>query len=264
MSAVLVTGAAGFIGSHFVDYFLQVDSKYEVISLDLLTYAGRKKNLELAMHSPRHTFVQGDIRDPELIARLIRERKVEKIVHFAAESHVDNSIADPGVFLDTNVLGTHNLLRCAYAAWMDGPGQLRPEFASARFVHISTDEVYGSLGPTGHFTETTPYAPNSPYSASKASSDHLVRSYNRTYGLNTITTNCSNNFGPRQHSEKLIPTVIRTALSGQSIPVYGKGQNVRDWLYVKDHVAAVHRAMESGKSGEVYNVGGGTELANLD
>ena len=258
---ILVTGGAGFIGSNFVlDWLAQRDEP--VVNLDLLTYAGNLANLARLEGDPRHHFVKGDIADAELVKSLFREHRPRAVVHFAAESHVDRSIHGPGVFIQTNVVGTFSLLEAARAHWgaLEGPGK-----AAFRFVHVSTDEVYGSLGADDPgFSETTPYAPNSPYSASKAASDHLVRAYFHTYGLPTVTTNCSNNYGPYQIPEKLIPLVIANALEGKPLPVYGKGNQVRDWLYVGDHCAAIRRVLEAGRPGEVYNIGGSSEKRNIE
>ncbi len=259
---VLITGGAGFIGSNYVHYILE-DTNDEIFVLDKLTYAGDVRNLkEISGHS-NYTFIKGDICDEELVRNLFQEHKFNKVVHFAAESHVDNSITGPGAFIQTNIVGTFNLLHAAYQLWMQGPNMLKSEFSDARFLHISTDEVYGTLGETGLFVEITPYAPNSPYSASKASSDFIVRSYFHTYGMPVVTTNCSNNYGPNQHKEKLIPTIIRKAISGEPIPIYGDGKNIRDWLYVKDHCTGIKLALETGKLGETYNIGGRNERENL-
>jgi len=261
---ILVTGGAGFIGSNFIPYFLEKNSDHNVINLDALTYAGKLENLKEVEAHKRYRFIKGDIRDRKLLEQIFQEHKIMGVIHFAAESHVDNSINDPGVFIETNVNGTFNLLDVAYKSWMEAPHKYREEYKDCRFHHISTDEVYGSLGETGYFTEETPYAPNSPYSASKAASDMVVRSYHHTYGMNTVITNCSNNFGPKQHPEKLIPTVIRKALSGEEIPIYGNGKNVRDWLYVLDHVKAISKVFIEGTAGEVYNIGGDTEMQNIE
>ena len=258
---ILVTGGAGFIGSNFV---LQWCSSGEepVLNLDALTYAGNLANLQPLADSPLHGFQHGDIRDGALLERLFAEHRPRAVVHFAAESHVDRSIHGPETFVETNVIGTFRLLEAACAHWL---GLKEPEKAAFRFLHVSTDEVYGTLGPNDPaFTETTPYAPNSPYSASKAASDHLVRSYHHTYGLPVLTTNCSNNYGPYQFPEKLIPLLIVNALAGEALPVYGDGQQVRDWLYVEDHCSAVRRVLEAGESGEVYNIGGWNEKPNLE
>lgn len=257
---VLITGGAGFIGSNYVEYVLK-NSEDEIFVLDKLTYAGNLKNLEAVSH--KITFIKGDICDTEFIQNLFEKHKFQKVVHFAAESHVDNSISGPSEFIQTNIVGTFNLLQSAYKTWMNCPNDLKEEFKNARFLHISTDEVYGTLGETGLFTEETSYAPNSPYSASKASSDFIVRSYFHTYGLPVVTTNCSNNYGPNQHKEKLIPTIIRKAISGEPIPIYGDGKNVRDWLYVMDHCSGIYLALENGKLGETYNIGGRNERENL-
>lgn len=257
---ILITGGAGFIGSNFVEYFLEFTTAHIVV-LDKLTYAGNMDNLSGVLD--KITFVEGDICDQNLLADLFKKFQFKTIIHFAAESHVDNSISGPSEFIQTNIIGTFNLLQEAYKLWMDGPNSLKKEYNEARFLHVSTDEVYGSLGETGLFTEKTAYAPNSPYSASKASSDFIVRSYFHTYGLPVVTTNCSNNYGPNQHQEKLIPTIIRKALSGQIIPIYGDGRNVRDWLYVKDHCIGIHLALENGRLGETYNIGGDNERENL-
>ena len=259
---VLVTGAAGFIGSNYVEYVLG-EFADEIFVLDKLTYAGNLKNLECVSHLPNYHFVEGDICDASLVQELFNEHQFDKVVHFAAESHVDNSITGPGAFIETNIVGTFNLLHAAYQTWMDGPNKLKDAFKDARFLHISTDEVYGTLGETGLFTEETSYAPNSPYSASKASSDFIVRSYFHTYGMPVVTTNCSNNYGPNQHKEKLIPTIIRKAISGEPIPIYGDGQNIRDWLYVWDHCVGIKLTLDTGVLGETYNIGGRNERKNL-
>jgi dTDP-glucose 4,6-dehydratase len=259
----LVTGGAGFIGSNFVPYHLSAHPEVKLINLDKLTYAGNLENLNEAKGNPNYHFVQGDICDRSLVESLFDEHDIQGVIHFAAESHVDNSISGPGAFIQTNVIGTYTLLDVARKKWMSKPFQTNEAYANARFLHISTDEVYGTLGETGLFTEETPYAPNSPYSASKASSDLIVRSYYHTFGMNVVTTNCSNNYGPKQHDEKLIPTVLRKALSKEPIPIYGKGANVRDWLYVLDHCRGIDLAFHKGKSGETYNIGGRNEWQNL-
>lgn len=264
MKNLLITGGAGFIGSNFVPYFINQYEQYNLIILDKLTYAGSLSNLEEVDEHLRFTFVKGDICDKELVTNLFEEYHFQGVIHFAAESHVDNSISGPEAFVQTNIVGTFNLIESARKLWMEAPNSVRAEYGQARFHHISTDEVYGSLGKTGFFTEKTPYAPNSPYSASKASSDFLVRSYFHTYGLNVVTTNCSNNYGPKQHSEKLIPTIIRQALAEESIPIYGDGKNVRDWLHVIDHCKAIDLVFHKGISGETYNVGGKNEKTNLE
>ncbi|PFH10688.1 dTDP-glucose 4,6-dehydratase [Collimonas sp. PA-H2] len=258
---IFITGGAGFIGSNFVlDWLAQNDEP--VINFDKLTYAGNINNLASVRQDSRHIFVQGDIGDTAQVAALLAKHKPRAIVHFAAESHVDRSIHGPAAFVETNVNGTFGLLEATRAYWGTLP---EAEKAAFRFLHVSTDEVYGTLGPNdAPFTETTQYAPNSPYSASKAASDHLVRSYHHTYGLPTLTTNCSNNYGSYHFPEKLIPLIITNARAGKSLPIYGDGQQVRDWLYVSDHCAAIRRVLEAGKPGEVYNVGGWNEMANLD
>ena len=260
---ILVTGCAGFIGSNFVPYFLEKYPQYHLINLDLLTYAGNVENLVEVENHPHYTFIQGYIRDRECVEELFERYDIEGVIHFAAESHVDNSIKNPGVFVETNVNGTFTLLDVAYKAWMEKPFVRREGYEECRFHHISTDEVYGTLGETGLFTESTPYAPNSPYSASKAGSDMIVRAYHHTYGMNTVITNCSNNYGPKQHDEKLIPTIIRKALTHQKIPIYGDGKNIRDWLYVLDHCKGIDLVYHEGISGETYNIGGRNERDNL-
>src|SRR5687767_2297575 len=250
---LLVTGGAGFIGSNFVLSTI-AETGEALVNLDKLTYAGSLRNLEALRDDARHIFVQGDICDRALVRELLKKHKPRAIVHFAAESHVDRSIAGPAAFIQTNIVGTFSLLEEARAYSKD-----------LMFLHVSTDEVYGSLAPADPaFTETTPYAPNSPYAASKAAADHLVRAYHHTYGLPTLTTNCSNNYGPYQFPEKLIPLMISNALAGKPLPVYGDGKNVRDWLYVLDHCAAVRLVLERGRLGETYNIGGGAEKANID
>ncbi|MDQ6999781.1 MAG: dTDP-glucose 4,6-dehydratase [Mariprofundus sp.] len=257
---ILVTGGAGFIGSNYVRFMLSSDPDVHVVNLDLLTYAGSLDNLKDLPDASRHRFVQGDICDRSLIDRLLHEHAIDTIVHFAAESHVDNSISGPEIFVKTNVMGTFTLLEAARQYWLEGSS-----LSSFRFHHISTDEVYGTLEKDDPaFSETTPYAPNSPYSASKAGSDHLVRAYFHTYGLPVTTTNCSNNYGPYQHSEKLIPTIIRNCLNGSPIPVYGDGSNIRDWLYVEDHCSGIDAVIRAGRLGETYNIGGINEWANID
>jgi dTDP-glucose 4,6-dehydratase len=258
---ILVTGGAGFIGSNFVlDWLAQCDEP--VINLDKLTYAGNMNNLQALQNDNRHIFVRGDICDGVLLAGLLAEHKPRAIIHFAAESHVDRSIHGPSEFVTTNVNGTFSLLEAARAYWSNLTAVDKTVF---RFLHVSTDEVYGNLGPNDPpFTETTAYAPNSPYSASKAASDHLVRAYHHTYGLPTLTTNCSNNYGPYHFPEKLIPLVISNARVGKRLPIYGDGQQVRDWLYVSDHCAAIRRVLQGGRLGETYNIGGWNEKANLD
>ena len=260
MSTFLVTGGAGFIGGNFVLHLL-ARSGHRVINLDALTYAGNLDTLESVKDHPDHVFIHGDIRDRALVRDLFRTHRPRYVVNFAAESHVDRSIDAPGDFIQTNVLGTFELLEAARGYWESLNDSERERF---RFLHVSTDEVYGSLGATGRFTETTPYAPNSPYSASKAAADHLVRAYHRTYGLPVLTTNCSNNYGPYQFPEKLIPLVLHKALKGEPIPVYGDGQQVRDWLFVEDHCRGLLRVLEAGRPGEVYNIGGDSEKPNLE
>ena len=258
---ILVTGGAGFIGANFVLDWLQ-GSEEPVINLDALTYAGNRETLARLEGDARHLFVHGDICDRALVERLFAEYKPRAVVHFAAESHVDRSIHGPGAFVRTNVDGTFTLLEAARAHWSALPAGEREAF---RFLHVSTDEVYGSLGPNDPaFTETKAYEPNSPYSASKAASDHLVRAWHHTYGLPVLTTNCSNNYGPYQFPEKLIPLMIVNALAGKPLPIYGDGQNVRDWLYVGDHCSAIREVLARGRLGETYNVGGWNEMANLE
>lgn len=261
---ILITGGAGFIGSNFIPFFLQNNPDYQVVNLDKLTYAGNLNNLKEVEGNSNYKFVCGDICDRTLVEKIFNEYLIEGVINFAAESHVDNSIIGPGEFIRTNVVGTFTLLDVARKFWMEDPFKVKSEFMHARFHHISTDEVYGTLGETGLFTEETPYAPNSPYSASKASSDFIVRSYFHTYGMNVVTTNCSNNYGPKQHDEKLIPTIIRKALSGDNIPVYGDGKNIRDWLYVEDHCSGIDLAFHKGQSGETYNIGGRNEKVNIE
>lgn len=261
---LLVTGGAGFIGSNFVLHMLRTYPDYRIVTLDKMTYAADAANLASVAKSPRHTLVQGDIGDRALVEALFREHDIRGVIHFAAESHVDNSIRGPEVFFQTNVMGTFTLVDVARQYWMRAPGQYKPDYAGCRFHHISTDEVYGTLGETGLFEETTAYAPNSPYSASKAGSDFVVRAYAHTYGMDVVTTNCSNNYGPRQHAEKLIPTIIRSALAGKPIPIYGNGSNVRDWLYVQDHCTGIDTVFHKGRAGETYNIGGMNEKTNLE
>jgi dTDP-glucose 4,6-dehydratase len=260
MQTLLVTGGAGFIGGNFV-LDLVAGGDHRVINLDALTYAGNRDTLASLERSPHHKFVHGDIGDRELVSQLLTQHRPSAVVNFAAESHVDRSIDGPGTFIQTNVVGTMNLLQATLGYWRDLP---EAEQSAFRFLHVSTDEVYGSLGDTGAFREDTPYAPNSPYSASKAASDHLVRAWHHTYGLPTLTTNCSNNYGPYQFPEKLIPLMIQKALTDQPLPVYGDGHNVRDWLYVLDHCRAIRAVLERGRVGEVYNVGGNAEKMNID
>jgi dTDP-glucose 4,6-dehydratase len=263
-NTILVTGGAGFIGSNFIEFLLETQPEIKVVNLDLLTYAGDEGNMQRFREHARHTFIKGDICDRDLVESLFSNHHFSGVIHFAAESHVDNSILGPEAFVRTNINGTFTLLDVARNHWMEAPFKKRNGAENARFLHISTDEVYGSLGPEGLFTETTPYAPNSPYSASKAASDMLVRSYHHTYGLDVVTTNCSNNYGPNQHDEKLIPTIIRNAVYGKPIPIYGDGKNVRDWLFVNDHCRGIWKAFSKGISGETYNIGGKNERTNID
>jgi len=263
MKTILVTGGAGFIGANFVPYFLKKYSNYKIINLDKLTYAGDIENLREISEHGNYEFVKGDICNRELIEYLFKKHDIRGVIHFAAESHVDNSISGPEVFIKTNVNGTFTLLDVARNYWMDAPFKCKKEYEGCRFHHISTDEVYGTLGDTGLFREDIPYAPNSPYSSSKASSDLLVRAYFHTYGMDVTTSNCSNNYGPKQHSEKLIPTIIRKALAEENIPIYGDGKNIRDWLYVMDHCTGIDLVFHTGKSGETYNIGGRNERDNL-
>ncbi len=263
MKSILITGGAGFIGANFVSYFLDENPKIKVVNLDKLTYAGDLSNLEEVDSNPNYVFEKGDICNRDFIDGLFSKYDIQGVIHFAAESHVDNSISGPDAFIQTNILGTFNLIDAARNYWMDAPNKYKEGYESCRFHHISTDEVYGTLGETGLFEETTPYAPNSPYSASKASSDFVIRSYHHTYGMDVVTTNCSNNYGPKQHDEKLIPTIIRKALSGEPIPIYGDGKNIRDWLYVRDHCTGIELVYKKGVSGETYNIGGKNERDNL-
>ena len=258
---ILVTGAAGFIGANYVLDWV-ANTQEPVVNLDKLTYAGNPENLASLQGNPQHIFVQGDIGDRALVDKLLAEHRPRAVVNFAAESHVDRSIHGPEDFIQTNVVGTFHLLESVRAYWGGLEGEAKSSF---RFLHVSTDEVYGTLGPKdAPFTETTPYTPNSPYSASKAASDHLVRAYHHTYGLPTLTTNCSNNYGPYHFPEKLIPLMIVNALAGKPLPVYGDGMQVRDWLFVKDHCSAIRRVLEAGVTGETYNVGGWNEKPNIE
>lgn len=261
--SVLVTGGAGFIGSNFIPYYLAEQPNVHLINLDALTYAGNRDNVKEVEGHERYTFVKGDICDRSLIEALFQKYDIRGVIHFAAESHVDNSIAHPDAFMQTNIIGTFNLIDVAKKYWMTAPGAYKEDYKGCRFHHVSTDEVYGTLGKEGLFSETTPYAPNSPYSASKASSDFIVRSYHHTFGMDVVTTNCSNNYGPKQHDEKLIPTIIRKALNQEPIPIYGDGSNIRDWLYVLDHCKGIALAYAKGISGETYNIGGRNERNNL-
>ncbi len=260
MKTWLVTGGAGFIGGNFALEAIAAGD-VRIINLDLLTYAGNRDTLASIDADPRHVFVHGDIGDRALVSKLLAQYQPEAVVNFAAESHVDRSIDGPAAFVQTNVVGTLSLLEAVRDYWRDSAPEARDRF---RFLHVSTDEVYGSLGDSGAFTEETAYAPNSPYSASKAASDHLVRAFHHTFGLPVLTTNCSNNYGPYQFPEKLIPLIIQKATAGASLPVYGDGLNVRDWLFVSDHCAAIRRVLESGRIGETYNVGGDAERKNID
>lgn len=261
MKNILITGGCGFIGSNFIRVALQCLTDIKIINLDKLTYAGNLSNLHGLENDPRYRFVTGDICDINLVTRIFTEEKVDTVLHFAAESHVDRSIEGPAEFIQTNIVGTFNLLEAARKTWLANPAD---KDNGQRFLHVSTDEVYGSLGDTGLFTETSPYDPRSPYSASKASSDHLVSAYFHTYGLPTLITNCSNNYGPYQFPEKLIPLIINNALKGKPLPVYGDGKNVRDWLFVEDHCHAILRVLASGRIGETYNIGGNNEKQNIE
>ncbi len=259
MKTIIVTGGAGFIGSNLILHLHELYADYHIVNVDKLTYASDLNYLDAVKDSARYSFKQVDIVDRKAVRELIREVKPKGVFHLAAESHVDNSISGPEPFVMSNVVGTFNMLEECRQFWKE-TGQ----FEVGRFLHVSTDEVYGTLGPEGFFTETTPYAPNSPYSASKAGSDMLVRAYFHTYHMNVVTTNCSNNYGPHQHDEKLIPTVIRTALAGRPIPIYGKGENIRDWLFVRDHNRALDMVFHSGICGETYNIGGHNEWTNIE
>lgn len=254
---VLITGGAGFIGANLVHYWLKHFPEDTVVNFDALTYAGHLENLTDIAHEPRYQFVHGNLLDIDAIKSTLKKYQIDGVMHLAAESHVDRSISGPGHFIQTNVIGTFNLLESLREFWSKAS-------YPTRFLHVSTDEVYGSLGETGLFSESTAYAPNSPYSASKASSDHLVRAYHHTYGINTVTTNCSNNYGPFQYPEKLIPLLIKNCLAEQPLPVYGNGANIRDWLYVEDHCRAIDQVFHHGESGETYNVGGLNEWKNID
>ena len=264
MKTILITGGSGFIGSHFIHYILSNYPDYTFVNLDKLTYAHCDDHLASIQQHNRYTFIEGDICDQTLVKSLFEQYQFQGVFHFAAESHVDNSISGPEIFIDTNIKGTYNLIHAAKELWMSSPFNVKELFKDARFHHISTDEVYGSLGPTGAFSETTAYAPNSPYSASKASSDFIVRSYHHTFGLNITISNCSNNYGPHQHDEKLIPTVIRNAINHNPIPIYGDGKNIRDWLYVEDHASAICAIFDKGKAGDTYNIGTKNEQTNID
>ena len=257
---LLITGGAGFIGSNLIQHVIDQPEVSKLVNLDCLTYAGHRENLQSVARHPKYAFEEIDLRDKNAVLEVVQRHAITHVMHLAAESHVDRSITGPGDFIHTNVVGTFNLLEACRATWLGGT---RNTQHATRFHHVSTDEVYGSLGPTGFFTETTPYAPNSPYSASKASSDMLVRAYHHTYGLDTVITNCSNNYGPYQFPEKLIPVVIQSVLARKPVPVYGDGLNVRDWLYVRDHAAALWRVLTRGRVAETYNIGGHNEWANL-
>jgi dTDP-glucose 4,6-dehydratase len=254
---LLITGGAGFIGSNLIHHIIDKPEIQKLVNLDCLTYAGHLANLEQISRHPKYVFEKEDLRDKGAVLRVVEQHGITHVMHLAAESHVDRSITGPGDFITTNIVGTFNLLEVCRGFW-------NGNFQDKRFHHVSTDEVYGSLGATGYFTETTPYAPNSPYSSSKASSDMLVRAYHHTYGLNTVITNCSNNYGPYQFPEKLIPVVIQNCLARKGIPVYGDGMNIRDWLYVRDHAEALWQVLNRGKTGETYNIGGHNEWANIN
>jgi dTDP-glucose 4,6-dehydratase len=261
---ILITGGAGFIGSNFIVYFLEKYPRYCIINLDKLTYAGDLDNLQEVSGNASYTFIKGDICDKKLLEETFEKYDIRGVIHFAAESHVDNSIEGPYPFIKTNIEGTFHLLEATRKHWMCKPHEYKQDYKNCRFHHISTDEVYGTLGKGGLFRETTPYAPNSPYSASKASSDFLVRSYHHTFGLNTTTSNCSNNYGPKQHEEKLIPVIIKNALDSKPIPIYGDGKNVRDWLYVSDHCRGIDSVYHKSAPGETYDIGGRNEKNNLE
>ena len=253
---LLLTGGAGFIGSNVIHQIIARPEIARLVNLDGLTYAGHLANVEAVARHPKYVFERVDLRDPPAVRRVVEQHAITHVLHLAAESHVDRSIAGPGDFIHTNIVGTFHLLEACRAVWAGN-------FSGKRFHHVSTDEVYGSLGPTGRFTEATPYAPNSPYSASKASSDFLVRAHHHTYGLPVVITNCSNNYGPRQHPEKLIPVVIQSVLARRPVPIYGDGLNVRDWLFVRDHAEALWQVLTRGRDGETYNIGGDNEWPNL-
>ena len=262
---MLVTGGAGFIGANFVHYWLNKHPQDRVVVLDALTYAGNEQNLVMVSNEPGFKFVKGDICDTALVETLLREEAINTVVHFADESHVDRSISGPDAFIETNILGTYSLLKAAKKVWIDEPKAAGRDAIAHRFHHVSTDEVYGTLGPQDPaFTENTAYAPNSPYSASKAASDHLVRAYHHTYGLEVTTSNCSNNYGPFHFPEKLIPLIITNILHDQPLPVYGDGKQIRDWLYVEDHARGIELVLDKGQVGENYNIGGHNEWANID
>ena len=261
---LLITGGAGFIGSNFLSYITNKYPTYDFVNIDLLTYAGNLDNLKKIHELPNYQFLQGDIRNRKFLESLFEKYHFDGVIHFAAESHVDNSIEEPSVFIETNIKGTFNLLEVSRKFWTGLNDNFGNKMKNSRFLHISTDEVYGTLGLDGYFKENTPYAPNSPYSASKAASDMLVRSYHHTFGMNVVTTNCSNNYGPMQHEEKLIPTIIRKALAFEKIPIYGSGMNIRDWLYVEDHCKAIDLVFHKGMAGETYLIGGNNERTNIE
>jgi dTDP-glucose 4,6-dehydratase len=260
---LLITGGAGFIGSNLIHHIIDEADIAKLVNLDCLTYAGRLENLEKVSRHPKYVFERVDLRDKAATLQVVERHAITHVMHLAAESHVDRSISGPGDFIQTNIVGTFNLLEACRASWEKRKAESEKTENQFRFHHVSTDEVYGSLGATGLFTETTPYAPNSPYSASKASSDFLVRAYHHTYGLNTVITNCSNNYGPFQFPEKLIPVIIQNVLARKLLPVYGDGMNVRDWLYVRDHAEALWTVLNKGKTAETYNIGGHNEWANI-
>ena len=264
MKTILITGGAGFIGSNFIPYFLEKYPEITFINLDLLTYAGNLENLKEVENSSRYKFIKGNICNRELVEFIFKKYNINGVIHFAAESHVDNSIKTPEIFIETNIKGTFTLIDVAFKYWMLEPFKYRNGYNHCIFHHISTDEVYGTLDDNGLFRETTPYAPNSPYSASKAGSDMIVRSYYHTYGVNTFITNCSNNYGAKQHSEKFIPTIIRKALNREPIPIYGDGKNIRDWLFVLDHCRGIDLVYHNGRFGESYNIGGKSEKKNIE
>lgn len=262
--SIIVTGASGFIGANLITYLVNKYPEILFINFDKLTYAGNPENNKDVAAKDNYLFIKGDICDEDIVQSTFEKYDVKGVYHLAAESHVDNSITGPKAFIETNLVGTFNLLDVARKYWMNKPFEFKKGYEKSKFLHVSTDEVYGTLGEEGLFEETTPYAPNSPYSASKAGSDFIVRSYFHTYGLNVVTTNCSNNYGPKQHQEKLIPTIIRKALNNEPIPIYGNGKNVRDWLYVLDHCKGIDIAFHNGKIGETYNIGGRNEKQNID
>lgn len=262
MKSILVTGGAGFIGSNFISYFLEKYKDYKIVNLDLLTYAADLGNLLNLENNKNYKFIKGDICDRNLLEYIFEKYDIRGVIHFAAESHVDNSIKNPGIFIETNILGTNTLVDVAQKFWMNKPYEYKFGYENCRFHHISTDEVYGTLDKMELFTENSCYSPSSPYSASKASSDMIIMSYHKTFGLDILITNCSNNYGPNQHDEKLIPTIIRNAIMGKPIPIYGDGENVRDWLYVFDHCSGIDLVYHNGKVGETYNIGARNERNN--